>query len=73
MLSMRYIILSVCSAFAKNTKCRLSAPIIKKEKKFSPVPKSPNLTGVLYVKKLTLDLVFGHAWAPLNEISYKTS
>jgi hypothetical protein len=30
MLSMRYIILSLCSAFTKNTKWQMSAPIINK-------------------------------------------
>ncbi len=44
--------LSVCSALAKNTKWRISAPIINKNKFFSPVPKSPDHTCLLYVKNL---------------------
>jgi hypothetical protein len=60
---MRYIILSVCSVFAKSTKWRISDPVIKK-KKISPVPKSPDNTCLLYVKKTHPRL--GHAWAPLS-------
>ncbi len=57
---MRYIILSVCSAFAKNTKCRISAPIINEIIFFSPVPRSPNHMGLICVKN-------PHStWAPLR-------
>jgi hypothetical protein len=63
MLSMLYIILSVCSAFAKNTKCRISAPIINEINFFLPVTKSPNHTGLICVKKIPTRL--GYAWAPL--------
>jgi hypothetical protein len=63
MLSMRYIIVSVCSAFAKNTKLRISAPIIKKKKNSA----SPQVTwpyGSDLCKKICP--LLGHAWAPLT-------
>jgi hypothetical protein len=39
-------------------------PNHKENKFFSPVPKSPNHAGLLYVKKNRPRL--GHAWAPLR-------
>ncbi len=60
---MRYIILSVCSAFATSTKWRISAPIVNKINFFRQSPKSPNHTGLQSVKKTHPRL--GHAWTPL--------
>jgi hypothetical protein len=41
-------------------------PNHKKNKFFSPVLKSPNHTGLLYVKKTHPRL--GHAWVPLSSL-----
>jgi hypothetical protein len=65
MLSMCYTIFSVCLALAKNTKWRISAPIINKIH-FSPVLKSPNHMGLICVKKIRFRL--GHARAPVRDM-----
>ncbi len=60
---MRYIILSVCSAFAKNTKCRISAPVINEINYFCQSRSHLTIRSDL-CKKISTRL--GHAWAPLT-------